>query len=347
MNNSLKIPPAGGGGAIKILSTGLYVPGEPIDNSELKKLTGIEFDAAKIEDKIGIKQRHIARLRGLQETTADFVTHAAEKAIKNAGIQPDEIGLIIVATDTPEYITPATAILVQGRIQGDEKWSMAFDVAASCASFTMAFDTASRILATNPKIRYALITGVYNMPAFIRDGDTFSYPIFADGAASFILAKDEFSGSKYIGNQMLTDGTQFDFIGIYAGGAKMPVTKEVLDENKNGLLSLKPLPGDRNVRLWPMVVEKLLKEYQTNADEIDHYIFTQINKSVILKVMEELKQPVEKAMFVMDKYGYTGSACVPMAFHEGVESGKIKRGHKVLFMASGAGLSVGSNLLVY
>lgn len=333
--------------SIKILSTAIYVPGEPIDNLELKKLAGIEFDSSKIEEKIGIKQRHMAKLRNLEETTADFVTKAAEKAIENAGIQADEIGLFIVATDTPEYITPATAILVQGRIQGGEKWSMAFDVAASCASFTMAFDTASRILASNDKIKFALITGVYNMPAFIRDGDTFSYPIFADGAASFILTKDENSTSKYIGNQMLTDGTQFDFIGIYAGGSKIPVTKQILEENKNGLLSLKPLPGDRNVRLWPMVVEKLLTEYDVNADEIDHYIFTQINKSVILKVMEELKQPLEKAMFVMDKYGYTGSACVPMAFHEGVESGKIKRGDKVLFMASGAGLSVGSNLIVY
>ena len=332
---------------IKILATGLYAPGEPIGNEELKKLAGIEFDHEKIEQKIGIKQRHIAHFRGLPETTADFVTKSAEDALKNAGLSPDEIGLIIVATDTPEYITPATAIIQQGRLQKGEKWSMSFDVSASCASFTMAFDTASMILATNSKIKYALITGVYNMPAFIRPGDKFAYPIFADGAASFILTKDENSQSSYIGNQMLTDGTQFDFIGIYAGGSKMPVTKEILEEEKNGLLSLQPMPGDRNVRLWPMVVEKILAEYDAKADEIDHYIFTQINQSVIQKVMAAINKPEEKAMMVMDKYGYTGSACVPMAFHEGVKSGKIKRGDKVLFMASGAGLSVGSNLLVY
>ena len=332
---------------IRIVSTGLYAPGEPIGNEELKKLAGIEFDHEKIQEKIGIRQRHIAHFRGLQETTADFVTKAAEDALKNAGLSAEEIGLIIVATDTPEYITPATSVIQQGRLQKGEKWSMSFDISASCASFTMAFDTASRILATNSKIRYALITGVYNMPAFIRPGDKFSYPIFADGAASFILTKDENSSSSYIGNQMLTDGTQFDYIGIYAGGSKMPITTEILAEEKYGLLSLQSLPGDRNVRLWPMVVEKLLKEYDTKADEIDHYIFTQINRSVIKKVMAEINQSEEKAMMVMDKYGYTGSACVPMAFHEGVNSGKIKRGDKVLFMASGAGLSVGSNLIVY
>ncbi len=332
---------------VKILGTGLYAPGEPIDNTTLKVLANIDFDAEKMENKIGIYQRHIAKFRNIDETTADFATKAALNAIENAGIDANEIGLFIVATDTPEFITPATAILVQGRIQQGENWAMSFDVAASCASFTMAFDTATSILNSNPLIKYAVITGVYNMPAFIRLGDKFSYPIFADGAAAFVLQKDETAASQYIGNQMLTDGTQWDYIGIYAGGSKKQVTPEVLENNTYGLLSLQPLPGNRNVRLWPMIVDKILANYNTTTDEIDHYIFTQINNSVIHKVMEAINQPIEKAHFVMDKYGYTGSACVPMAFHEGVLAGKIKRGDKVLFVASGAGLSVGSNLFIY
>lgn len=332
---------------VKIMGTGLYAPGEPINNNKLKELANIDFDAEKMENKIGIRQRHIAKFSNLDETTADFATKAVQKAIENAGIEADEVGLFIVATDTPEFVTPATAILVQGRIQKGEKWAMSFDVAASCASFTMAYDAAVSILNTNPLIKYAAIAGVYNMPAFIRPGDKFSYPIFADGAAAFVLKKNTENFSGYIGNQMLTDGTQWDFIGIYAGGARNQVTHEVLENNTYGLLSLQPLPGDRNVRLWPMIVTKILENYNTTADEVDHYIFTQINKSVILQVMEAIHQPVEKAHFVMDKYGYTGSACVPMAFHEGVLSGKIKRGDKVLFVASGAGLSVGSNLFVY
>lgn len=332
---------------VKIIGTGLYAPGEPIDNKTLKVLANIDFDAEKMENKIGIYKRHIAKFRNLDETTADFATKAVQKAIKNAGIDADEIGLFIVATDTPEFVTPATAILVQGRIQKGEKWAMSFDVAASCASFTMAFDTAISILNTNSLIKYAVVAGVYNMPAFIRPGDKFSYPIFADGAAAFVLQKDTSDSSGYIGSQMLTDGTQWNFIGIYAGGARNQVTQEVLENNTYGLLSLQPLPGDRNVRLWPIIVEKILNNYDTTTNEIDHYIFTQINKSVIIQVMAAINQPIEKAHFVMDKYGYTGSACVPMAFHEGLMSGKIKRGDKVLFVASGAGLSVGSNLFIY
>ncbi|MCA0362724.1 MAG: ketoacyl-ACP synthase III [Bacteroidetes bacterium] len=332
---------------IKIVGTGLYVPGEPIGNQELKHLARIEFDAEKMEAKLGIKTRHIARLRAIKETTLDFATHASEEAIKNAGINPEEIGLLIVATDTPEYITPATAIVLQGRIQKSEKWAMAFDVASSCASFTMAFDTAASILAANAGIKYALITGVYNMPAFVRDGDAFGYSIFSDGAAAFVLTRDLESNASYLGSQMLADGTQYDYIGVYAGGSKIPVTKEVLDKNENGLLNLQPLPGDRNVRLWPMVVEKILEKHSLQISDIDYFFFTQINKSVIEKVMEALGQPMEKTVCVMDRYGYTGSACIPMAFHEAVKSNLVKRGQKILFVASGAGLSVGSNLFIY
>ncbi|MBK9936016.1 MAG: ketoacyl-ACP synthase III [Cytophagaceae bacterium] len=332
---------------IKIVGTGLYAPGKPIDNQELKRLANIEFDAEKIEAKLGIKTRHIARLRNLPETTLDFATQASLEAIKNGGIDVDEIGLFIVATDTPEYITPATAIVLQGRIQKKEKWSMAFDVASSCASFAMAFDTAASILAGNPEIKYALITGVYNMPAFVRDGDAFGYSIFSDGAAAFILTKDSESKSAYIGSQMLADGTQYDYIGVYAGGSKIPVTHEILDKNENGLLNLQPLPGDRNVRLWPMVVNKILENHSLEINDIDYFFFTQINKSVIEKVMEAIGQPMDKTVCVMDQFGYTGSACLPMAFHEAVKSNLVKRGQKILFVASGAGLSVGSNLFIY
>ncbi len=332
---------------IQIVGTGLYAPGAPINNSELKHLAHIEFDAEKTESKLGIHQRHIAHLRNLPETTADFATKAAQNAIHDAGIDPDEVGLFIVATDTPEYITPATAILVQGRIQKGEKWGMAFDVAASCASFTMAFDTASNIIYNNTHIKYAVVMGVYNMPAFINPGDAFGFPIFADGAAAFVLKKNTSGEGRYIGSQMLTDGSQWDYIGIYAGGSKNPVTHETIDAHKTGLLNLQPLPGDRNVRLWPMVVHKILENHKMELNQIDHFIFTQINKSVIVKVMEALNQPIYKTHFVMDKYGYTGSACVPMAFHEAVKENKIKRGEKVLFVASGAGLSVGSNLFIY
>lgn len=332
---------------VKILGTGLYVPGEKISNAELKQITGLEFKSDKLEEKLGVFNRHMAHLRGIAETTADFATKAAQNAISDAGLSGDDIGLFIVGTDTPEYISPATAILVQGRIQKQETWASAFDISASCASFTIALDNAVRIMATDPAINYAVVTGVYNMPAYLRPDDAFGYSLFADGAGAVVLARTDNEKQGYIGSQLLTDGTQFDFIGVYAGGTKMPVTRDVLDNNQQGLLSLQPMPGDRNVRLWPMVVKKLLDKYKLSVSEIDHFIFTQINHSVINDVMNVLGVSMSKTTTVMDKYGYTGSGCVPMAFHHAVKEGRIKRGDRVLFMASGAGLAVGSNLFIY
>lgn len=330
---------------VEITGTGVYAPGKAISNLELKALAGIEFDHERTEEKLGIKQRHIAHLRGIDETTADFATKAAQNALKAADTDAEDVGLIIVGTDTPEFITPATSILVQGRLQKKEQWTSSFDVAASCASFSIALDNAARIMATDETIQYALVIGVYNMPAYVREGDAFGYSIFADGAGAVVLKRNE--AAQYINSQLLTDGTQWDYIGVYAGGTRNPVTEKVLKEEKQGLLNLQRLPGDRNIRLWPMVVNKLVEKAGMKLNQIDHFIFTQINQSVIKEVMQVLEQPEEKAHFIMDRYGYTGSGCVPMTFHHGVSEGKIKKGDTVLFMASGAGLAVGSNLFKF
>ncbi len=328
-----------------IAATALYAPGEPIDNEELMRIAGIEFDAAKYRDKIGIERRHIARLRGIEESTADFAEAASRKAIANAGLRADDIDLFVVATDTPEYISPPTAVVLQGRLQGGQRDVGAFDVNASCAGFASAFDTASRIVASDPEVRHAVVTGVYNMPAYARDGDAFGLSIFADGAGSFVLSKSESPG--YITGCRLTDGTQWNFVGVYTGGTRHPVTHKRLDDGEYGLQLLQRLPGDRNVKLWPGMVRKTIDKAGFTVEEIDRIIYTQINRSVIEQVNGILGIPQERSHTIMDRYGYTGSACVPMAFADAVEQGKVSRGDRVVFVASGAGLAVSSNAFVY
>jgi 3-oxoacyl-[acyl-carrier-protein] synthase-3 len=335
---------------IGVKGIGLYAPGDPIDNEELQRLTGINLEEQKLnrerlEQKVGIYKRHMARLRGIDETTADFATKAAEEAIENAGIDPMKVDYFIVGSDTPEYISPATAILVQGRIQKEQRFTGSFDVSTSCAGFVTAYDVAARMLAGDPEAEYAVVIGVYNMPAYIRDGDAFGFSIFADGAAAYVLEKRDAKG--YIGSQFVTDGTEWNYLGVYAGGTRKPVTHERLDRGEYGLQLLQRLPGDRNVNLWPPLVKHLLQKTGTDISELDHVLFTQINRSVIEEVMRLLELPMEKTTTIMDKYGYTGSACVPMAFYEAVRSGRIKRGDMVMLVASGAGFTVGSNLFVY
>lgn len=338
---------------IRIIGTGLYAPGEPIDNNEVRRLTGVEFDAERIEQKLGIHRRHIAHLRGVEETTADFAEKAARRAIADAGVDPAAIDLFVVATDTPEYISPATSMLVQGRIQGGQRYSGTWDLGASCSSFVAALDAVARIVGTDPTTVNACVIGVYNMPAFFRPDDAFGYSIFADGAAAIVMTKNEEPGdgsprvSRYLGGQLLADGTQWDYVGVYSGGTRRPVTAERLHAGEWGLQLLQRLPGDRNIKLWPEVVRRLSAKVGLQIDEIDHILFTQINRSVILEVLEILGIDESRSTFVMDRYGYTGSACVPMAFHTAVEEGRISRGDRVMMVASGAGLAVASAAFVY
>ncbi len=270
----------------RIVGTGIYAPGEAIDNEELKRLAGIEFDAERLASKVGIKYRHIARLRGIPETTADFAEKAARAALADAGVQPRAVGLFVVATDTPEYISPATSILLQGRLQGGEQDTGAFDVGASCASFVTALDAVSRMMATDPSLRYALVVGVYNMPAYIRDGDVFGWTIFADGAGAVLLERstDE-KESGYVEGVLRADGTQWNYVGVYAGGTRTPVTRQLLDAGTWGLELLQRLPGDRNVKLWPPLVHRLMSKAGCRLADVDHFFFTQINRSVIAEVM--------------------------------------------------------------
>lgn len=332
----------------KIIGTGLYAPGEPIGNEELKSLAGVEFDADKLEAKIGIKARHVARLRGLDETAADFAEKAARAAIADAGIAADDIGLFVVGTDTPEYISPATAILLQGRIQGGQRDAGAFDVGASCAGFVTAYEAAARMLAGDASLRYALVVGVYNMPAFIRPGDAFGWSIFADGAGAIVLERvPDADPSGYVAGKLVADGTQWDYVGVYSGGARKPVTRELLDAGTWGLELLQRLPGDRNLKLWPPVIRALCDKGGVPLGDVRSFVLTQINRSVIHDVMDALGRPRELAPTVMDRYGYTGSACVPMAFHHTVREGRVRRGDPVVFCASGAGFAVGANLFIY
>lgn len=331
-----------------IRGTGSYAPGDPIGNEELKGLAGVDFDSEKLVAKIGIKARHVARLRGLQESAADFAERASRAALADAGVGAEEVGLFMVATDTPEYVSPATGILLQGRLQGGEREAEALDVGASCASFVTALDLAARRLATDPSLRYGLVAGVYNMPAHLRPGDAFGWSIFADGSGAVLLerAEDgEAEGRGYVEGCFRADGTQWDYVGVYSGGAKRPVTRELLERDEYGLELLQRLPGDRNVKLWPPLVRRLLEKAGFPQDRVAHYFFTQINRSVIEEVMGILGEPMAKTTTIMDRCGYTGSACVPMALDEARKAGRVGKGDAVVLVASGAGFAVGANLI--
>lgn len=318
----------------KIVGTGRYVPDQLITNADMEKMFGEPLKPS-IEEKLGIKQRYVT---DEHESSVDLGEHAALKAIDDAGIKPEDIDLIIVATDTPEYISPATSSVLQGRIHAYNAGS--FDLNASCSGFVAGMDVASRMIMTGGHT-YILVVGVYNMTKFVDKSNPNVFPIFADGGGAIVLQAVE--GEKeegFLASKLIADGTQYDLLGIYAGGTKKPITIERLENKEHLLTFLKKLPPDRNIKLWPPLIKDVLNKVKMAYKDIDHIFLTQINKWVIEEVMKAINVPIEKTTCIMDRYGYTGSACIPMALDVALEEGRVKQGDLVVFVASGVGFNV-------
>lgn len=315
----------------KIISSGRYVPKNLLTNKDMEKLLGKTLKPS-LESKLGIKQRYIT---DENESSADLATNAALNALEKGNIAPETIDLIIVATDTPEYISPATSSIVQGRLKAINAGT--FDINASCAGFVTAMDVASRMIMTGG-YKKVLIIGVYNMTKFVDKEDVGVFPIFADGGGAIVLEAGEEKG--FLASQLIADGTQWDLLGIYAGGTKKPITKERMENKEHMLQFLKPLPPDRNIKLWPILIQKTLDKVNLDINNVDHFFFTQINKWVIEEVMKIFELPMEKTTCIMDRYGYTGSACIPMALDVAIDEGRVKKGDTVVFVASGVGFAV-------
>ncbi len=315
-----------------ITGTGKYLPANLYTNKDIEKILGKQLSDG-LETKLGIKQRYFT---GEEESTADMAVAAGADAISDAGLAKKDIDLVIVATDTPEYITPATSSVVQGRLEIFNAGT--FDLNASCAGFVSGMEVSSHMIASGG-YRHILLIGVYNMSKFIDEADASALPIFADGAGAVVIsATDEERG--FLSGKMIADGTQYDFLGIYGGGAKNPMTQERLDNKEHKLTFLKPLPPDRNIKLWPPLIQELLDQHELTYQDIDHILFTQINKMVIEEVMSIIDLPEEKTTYIMGEYGYTGSSCIPIALNKALAEQKIKPGDLVLFVGSGVGFAV-------
>lgn len=321
----------------KISGVGMWVPPLRLTNEELSERMGKPVPP-QIETKIGIKARHIT---GDDYSSADLGTEAAKVALADAGLTAEQIDMVIVTSDTPEYISPPTSAVVQGRLGAVN--AGIFDVNASCTGFVATLDLASRMIGYDKTYQHILVIGVYNMTKFVDFTDEKVAPIFADGGGAVVLSASEADdGRGYLSAKLMADGTQYDFLGIYAGGTKQPISHERIDRGEHRLTFLKPLPGDRNVQLWPPLIDEALQRAGLTLADVKHFLFTQINRSVIEKVMAILGLPMEQTTCAMDKYGYTGSACIPIALCEALQAGKIQPGDVVVMVGSGVGLSSGT-----
>lgn len=318
----------------RIIGTGSYVPQKVLTNDDLSRMIGEDIDEF-VSQVIGIKERHIC---SADESTADLAQAAGKRALESAGIKPEDLDLIILATDTPEHLSPATSVVVQDRMGA--KTAGTFDVNCACAGFVTALDTASKYIVADSSYKNVLVIGAYAMSKYIDWQDKKTATLFADGAGAVVLQANN-DGPGFLGSKLLADGSFSDYMGIYAGGTRMPVTAEVLDEGRwTKVRFARKYPPEVNIEGWPRIIRDVLVKCELKVEDISLFLFTQVNLSTIKEVMKTLDASMERTHTVMGKWGYTGSACIPMVLDDAAREGKLRRGDNLIMCASGGGLNM-------
>ena len=318
----------------RIISTGSYVPEKILTNDDLSRMLGENINEF-VSQVIGITERHIC---AADESTADLAVAASLKALAVAGITPEQLDLIILATDTPEQLSPATSVVVQHRIGATNAGT--FDVNSACSGFVTALDTASKFIIADPDYRYVLVIGAYAMSKYLDWSDKKTATIFADGAGAVVVQASH-EGPGFLASKLVADGAFSEYMGIYAGGTRLPVNEEILQEGRwNKLRFAKRYPPEVNIEGWPRIIREVLAKANLELNDIGLFLFTQVNVSTIKEVMRTLDLPLERTHTIMQKWGYTGSACIPMVLDDAVREGKVKRGDNLIMCASGGGLNM-------
>jgi 3-oxoacyl-[acyl-carrier-protein] synthase-3 len=322
----------------QILSTGRYIPERVVTNDDLNETLGENVGDWLVEN-VGIHERHVM---ADDETTSDMILAASRPALERAGIDALDLDLIIVATDTPDYISPATASVVQARLGAGNAGT--YDVNCACAAWVTGLDMAARYIATDVEYGHILVAGGYGMTRFLDWSDKYTATLFADGAGVVVVGAGDEPG--FLSGKLMADGRYHDALGIYTGGTFRPATRDVVDQlGKPRVQFVKKFPATFNSDNWPPLIRDVVGKAGLSLNEIDFFLFTQLNLRTIEMVMKNLGQPLSKTHWIMDKWGYLGSACIPAALDDALERGKGPRpGDHVVFCASGGGLAMAATV---
>ncbi len=314
-----------------IVATGMYLPEIEITNDALRA----RFDAGspefvdKMEAATGIRSRWYAPE---DWAASDLALRASRQALERAGKTADDVDLIILGTDSPDYITPATSVVLQGKLGARNAGT--FDVGCACASFPTAISNAAGLMATNPGLKTVLVVSVYQMHKLAAEDDPMLF-FYGDGAGAAILERGDAPG--FVAAAFQADGTYAKKWLIQSGGTVEPTTAAAVSEGRHLVKMLERYPPEINNDGWPRLVRKVAENGGFAVEDIDFVIFTQVRRPTVELVMKDLGLPMEKTHTVMEKWGYTGSACIPMALDDALRQQKIRPGDLVVLIGSGVG----------
>lgn len=325
----------------KIAGTGAAVPDRVVPNSWFNEQLGEDVDTW-LRENVQIYER---RWLSENESVADLCEKAALQAIARAEITASDLDLIIVATDTPEFISPSTAAVLQDRLKATNAGS--FDVNTACAGFVSALDTGFKYIASDEQYEHVLVIGAYAMSKYLNLKDKKTVTLFADGAGAVVLSSIKGNEAGQLCAMQSTKGEYNSWMGIYAGGSNTPVSPEVVARGDHKLKFVKKFPKELNPTMWSDMALKMTEKAGKDINEVKMFFMTQININSIYEMLEILKLPQDRAITIMHHYGYTGSAAIPMALNQAVEQNKIKRGDLITLIGSGGGLAFAGSLVSY
>jgi 3-oxoacyl-[acyl-carrier-protein] synthase-3 len=319
-----------------IASVGAYAPEKVVTNQYFNEQLGEDVDTWLRENVQIFERRWCAD----DESVADLCEKAALIALERANINAADIDLIILSTDTPEFLSPSTSSIIQDRIGA--KNAGTFDVNTACAGFVTALDVGAKYIRSDEQYNTILVIGGYAMSKHLNKTDKKTVTLFADGAGAVVLKSEENSNRGFLTSKLITEGQYNEWMGIYGGGTRQPITPEVLANHDHQLKFVKRFPKELNSKIWSEMADLMAERIDVKLDEVNHFFITQININSIFETMENLNQPREKAHTVMQHYGYTGSACIPMALNDAWEKDLVKTGDLIFFIGSGGGLAFAS-----
>ncbi len=313
-----------------VLGVGAAVPDRVLTNADLEKM--VDTSDEWITTRTGIKERRIA---DPETATSDLATEAARRALADAGLEPGEIDLIIVATVTPDMAFPATACLVGARL-GIEGVP-AFDLSAACSGFIYGLDMAAHGIEAGA-YRHVLVIGAETLSRITDWSDRSTCVLFGDGAGAVVLGPvrpDRGILATYLG----ADGSGGDKLCVPAGGSRQPITAEAILGRQHYIKMAGNEVFKFAVRIVGEAALKALEKAGLTPGDVDLFIPHQANIRIIDAAARRLELPPEKVFVNLDRYGNTSAASIPIALDEAARSGRLHPGDLVLLVGFGGGLT--------
>lgn len=327
----------------KVLATARELPEKILTNFELEKM--IDTTDQWITERTGIKQRHISDPQK-KEFPTDLAARASEKALKKAGLDPNDIDMIIFASVTPDVKLPNSASILQTKL-GITNHCACLDIATACSGFVYGANMANSFIKTQ-MAKVVLVVGSEMLSREINWKDRRTCILFGDGCGVALFgAAAAGESSQFLSHTLGADGSGREFFEQPLGGSVNPLTVDHILNDEHYMQMKGTEMFKVATRTLAENAKKVIASAGLSASDVDWLVPHQANLRIIQTTAKLLNFPLEKVIINIDQYANTSAATIPMAFDQAIEANKIKRGDIVLWDAFGAGLTHGATLLRY